>query len=76
MPQIIYTDNVIGDNGKPINTTPAGVYAIADMSTILSCIERGELVCGTGNPYPVDWNDDDNPPWSSSNNMNPWKHID
>lgn len=74
MPQIIYTNNLIGDNGEPINTTPAGKYAITSLDKILDCIARGEIICGTGQPYPINWNDkkNDNPPWVNSASEVPW----
>lgn len=66
MPMVIYTDNSnIGANGQPINTSPAGIYALTDLDQILDLIENGKLQCGTGQPYPVDWDDDDDDraPW-------------
>ena len=71
MPQIIYTNNLIGDNGKPINTTPAGKYAITDLAVILDCIARGEIICGTGQPYPVEWKEEDTLPWSDDQRQVP-----
>ena len=67
MPTIIYTDAITGENGMLINTTPAGKYAVANLDTILDCIAKGEIVCGTGQPYPVNWNDEDNAPWNIPN---------
>lgn len=72
MPRVIYTDSIIGGNGMPINNTPAGVYAVATLDTILDCISRGELVCGTGRPYPVDWANEDDAPWRTDTS-NIWK---
>lgn len=76
MPTIIYSDAIVDENGALINNTPAGKYAIADIGTILDCISRGEIVCGTGRPYPVNWNsDNDGLPWTNSVSDIPWKNY-
>lgn len=76
MPQIIYTDTAMGDDGLPLNTTPAARYAAMDLASIFDCIVRGELPCGTGEIYPVDWPDSDNGdlPWSQNGpqSSGPW----
>ena len=79
MPQIIYTDTVVGDDGLPLNTTPAATYAVADLSTILDCVARGEIECGTGEDLPVDWPEsaDANLPWAQNGpqSSGPWKQY-
>ena len=78
MPQIIYTDTVIGEDGLPLNNTPGAQYAAADIETILECIARGEIQCGTGENFPVDWPNDtgnDTSPWFTNGpqSSGPWK---
>ena len=77
MPQIIYTDTLLDENGLPLNTTPAATYKAADLETILDCVARGEIVCGTGEDFPVDWPSsvDENVPWFSNGpqTRTPWK---
>lgn len=65
MPMIIYTDNIIGENGLPINTTPAATYLMTDIGSILDRIKDGTIQCGTGKPYPINWVTDNQPepPW-------------
>lgn len=78
MPTIIYTDNPIGANGLPINTTPGATYIKTDLASILDCIARGEIQCGTGQPYPVDWNTspDEQLPWEDGPASSiPWKNY-
>lgn len=70
MPSIIYTDTICGDDGMPINNTPAGVYAASDLMTILDRIRDGSIQCGTGQPYSVEWNA--TPPWESGDTSNRW----
>lgn len=71
MPSIIYTDTVIGDDGSPINNTPAGLYAVADLATILDRIRDGSIPCGTGQTYPVEW-EGSSLPWDENKN-NRWR---
>lgn len=78
MPQIIFTDTVIGEDGLPLNNTPGAQYAAADIETILECIARGEIQCGTGENFPVDWPNDtgsDTVPWFTNGpqSSGPWK---
>ena len=80
MPQIIYTDTMMGEDGLPLNTTPAAKYAVADLDTILDCIARGELPCGTGEDYPADWPNDvgsDATPWfdNGPKSNTPWRQY-
>ena len=79
MPQIIYTDNICGNDGVPLNTTYAAVYATTDFNNILDAIARGDIVCGTGQPLPVNWNEDPNAdlPWEvdGPKSSNPWKNY-
>jgi hypothetical protein len=55
--QIIYTDTQLGADGLPLNTSPAAQYGVTDLEDILDCIARGELECGTGEDFEVDWPD-------------------
>ena len=72
MPKIIYTDGSgMGRNGTPLNLTPAGLYLETDLDQILSLIEEGRITCGTKRPYPVNWDDDQVPPWEASSTMGP-----
>lgn len=73
MPSIIYTDTFVGDNGIPINNTPAGLYAVTDLSTILDRINDGSIPCGTGQPYSVEWQE--SAPWESGDMNNRWMNI-
>lgn len=77
--QIIYTDTVMGDDGLPLNTTPFAKYATMDLASILDCVARGELPCGGGEEYPVDWpsNNSANLPWGSGGptSSSPWKQY-
>lgn len=79
MPQIIYTDTMVGDNGLPLNTTPGAKYCALDLASILDLIVRGELQCGTGEDFPVDWPSDDaaNAPWAQNGpqSSGPWKEY-
>lgn len=80
MPQIIYTDTMMGADGLPLNTTPAAQYTGVDIPSILECIQRGEIPCGQGNDYPVDWPNDtgsNNPPWNQGGpqSSGPWKYY-
>lgn len=79
MPQIIYTDMLVGENGSLLNTTPAATYAATDLSIILDLIAKGEIRCGTGVPLDVNWNDNDNGvPWSTDSPVkagNPWSQY-
>lgn len=69
MPKTIYTDftNVMPD-GTVLNRTPAGQYAVSDLETILYNIAHGRIRCGTKRPFPINWDDDDVPPWESRPN--------
>jgi len=81
MPNIIYTDSIISDNGLPVNNTPAAVFSVTDLETILDRIKDGSIQCGTGQPYPVAWENDNmdrEPPWDNTvgmGNQNPWKNY-
>lgn len=78
---IIYTDQIIGaNNGGIINNTPGAAYAgVNDFATILDNIASGEIPSGTGEPFPVNWNEspDNEPPWfpDGPNPSNPWKNY-
>lgn len=63
--RIIYTDSLVGADGGLLNTSPAATYKIVDLSTILDRINDGVIKCGTGKPYPVNWedNDENEIPW-------------
>lgn len=70
---IIYTDGEIGS--KPI--TPAHRYSYQnDFAKILEDIERGEIPCGSGRPFPVQWANaedapsDGNQSWGSGPTLN------
>lgn len=67
---IIYTDSNTGVFGTQI--TPAHTHAATtDFSNILDDLANGNIPCGTGQPFPVNWKTDgDNidpdanrPPW-------------
>lgn len=77
--QIIYTDTAMGEDGLPLNTTPAAKYAVMSLADILDCVSRGEIPCGGGEDYPVDWPDNDsaNVPWSQNGPTpsGPWKQY-
>lgn len=79
MPTIIYTDNVVGENGLPLNTTPAATYATTELATILDRIADGSIPCNTGQPYPVNWktSPEQNTPWDTGgpSSSNPWKQY-
>lgn len=79
MPQIIYTDTMMDDNGLPLNTTPAATYSAMDIATILDCVSRGELVCGGGEDYPIEWEDDASCelPWGQNGpkTTTPWRQY-
>lgn len=79
MPQIIYTDTLVGSDGLPLNTTYAATYATTDFSNILDAIARGDIQCGTGQIQPVNWksNPDDDLPWDTDgpSSSNPWKNY-
>ena len=68
MPSIIYTDTMVGANGELVDNTPAGKYASASVATILDAINRGEIECGTGKPYPINTqtSPQEEPPWEQS----------
>lgn len=72
MPNVIYTDTVVGDDGNPINNTPAGLYAIADLATILDRIKDGSIPCGTGQVYSIEWSE--SVPWEDDKN-NRWRNA-
>lgn len=67
MPNIIYTDNLVGANGELIDRSPAATYAVAGMATILDAIVRGEIECNTGQPYPINTktSPEEEPPWDT-----------
>lgn len=67
MPNIIYTDSLVGANGTLIDTSPAATYAVASLPNILDAIMRGQLECGTGVMYPIDTKSspDEDPPWET-----------
>lgn len=79
MPQIIYTDTLVGTNGNPLNTTYAATYTTTDLATILDLIAKGEIVCGTGQPMDVNWNTspEQEVPWENGgpSSTNPWKNY-
>lgn len=74
---IIYTDSdamVFGDGGGCSEITPAHHYLLTtDFSIILDELANGNIPCGTGKPFPVNWKNDsadDNlaPPWIERTN--------
>lgn len=75
---IIYTDQLASNNdGNPVNATPAAIYAgITDFAVFLSNIATGEIPSGTGQPFPVNWNseNEDYLPWyqGGPKSFNPW----
>lgn len=76
--QFIYTtDTAMGDNGLPLNNTPFAKYCALDLASILDLIVKGELPCGTGEDFPVDWPNSDsaNTPWAQNGptSSGPWK---
>lgn len=68
MPQIIYTDAVVGGNGELVDNSPAANFASASLATILDNIARGTIECGTGKPYPINTrtSPQEEPPWEDS----------
>ena len=76
MPQIIYTNTLMGDDGLPLNTTPAAKYVGLDLASIFDLIIRGELQCGNGEDYPVEWDENSaaNAPWAQGGpqSSGPW----
>lgn len=78
---IIYYDQVIDQSGNPRNNTPAGIYiGVHNFASILDNIASGEIVTGTGTPYPVNWEDnpEDKLPWfpngPNTGKFDPWEH--
>lgn len=83
---IIYTDS----NSEFIGTnlTPAHTHAATtDFANILDDLSKGNIPCGTGQPFPVNWENDsktdpNQPPWIDgsqpinwSTNPNPWSNL-
>lgn len=68
---IIYTDlknpeELYGSK----NVTPAHVYAaVNDFSVILEELAKGNIPSGTGQPFDVNWNTEEN---ENFNNGSPW----
>ena len=67
---LLYSDGVLGS--KPI--TPAHRYVYqSEWAKILEDIEKGEVPCGSGQPFPVEWADPKDAPserdanWGASN---------
>ena len=66
---IIYTDSQTSVFGTQI--TPAHTHAATtDFSNILDDLANGNIPCGTGEPFPVNWSTDqpnvqdaNRPPW-------------
>lgn len=78
---IIYTDQLNSGNVL-MNNTPAAVYAgLSCFATILDNIASGEIPSGSGEPFPVNWEEspDDGLPWYSNTNgpksTIPWKNY-
>lgn len=81
---ILYTDKGImptNPNGTAVEMTPAHTYAMTnDFSKILDGLARGEIPCGSGRPFNVNWaNDNDKSvqlPWYDDRYtepfINPW----
>lgn len=66
---IIYTDSYM----DPSKMTPAHDYAAeTTFENILDNIASGAIVCGTGQPFPIDWKgDSDEHP--QADYSNPWQ---
>lgn len=77
---IIYTDSTSEFIGTSL--TPAHTYAaMTDFSNILDDLARGNIPCGTGEPFPVNWDNksnDNQVPWFEGHpntNPNPWSNL-
>ena len=79
---ILYADkgNMSMDaNGAPTEMTPAHTYIMTtDFSKILDGLVNGDIPCGSGRPFDVNWNNDNSNhvPWYDGRNtepfINPW----
>lgn len=79
---ILYADKEImpmDANGVTTEMTPAHTYAMTnDFSKILDGLVNGEIPCGSGRPFDVNWNSDNSNqlPWydgrSTEPFINPW----
>lgn len=70
---IIYTDSnvaMFGNEGTQL--TPAHTYATtSNFANILDDLAKGNIPCGTGQPFPVNWKtetNNNNPPWINRTN--------
>ena len=74
---IIYrNDSVLQSaNGSLVEMTPAHRFVGVEFDTILREIDCGNIPTNTGEPFPVNWEDDNSTDYQNNGDFNPWKNL-